>query len=512
MKNKERIKVVAGVIAITTLCGIAIGFNHTNTNYKNIFSKDISVENTEEDYALIDEYIAKFSESVEYPYAELYLSMDESTDIVKSTKNHKVGTYDGSLDAKEIAEKIIENTENTLQNKDDNYASVFTIKEKELVKNELELCIFDIINNSTNDINEDLSLIENLSIYYSLNEDDFISNQSIIYNNTKYTSSISTNVRYDIDKNAIIINPKIFKEIDIPREELLRGIIRNNIIHIRQTNPSKDSNSIVDFNNDLILNTLIEGSALSYYDDKDLIINSDSKTSYCDEKKLALLSMFNKEATKDEYYKVLFDEDIDGLYELYNLSSKEDFYEFYKAFQNMNADNNLMMRAKHYDITKDKTRFKRDIGNYNVLYIYQRYVKDMLNYLKEHPDFSLEDNLFMYNIGAKTLMDNTQLNENYNDVKLLIKLYQLNEEYLNFLCKYYDVTREDLDDTELYLSVSNIMSSFNVYYDKVEYSVEVDTSKAEELLSKFPMLDFVLNDDVLINYDFKNSLTYRLTK
>lgn len=450
---------------------------HIWNKYKIVDGKIVNNEEYEKNL-LIDKTIDSFNSVIVYPYENFFPS-DERLLKDNKIKKHNIVITNHS-NTNEIISKIIDNS-----NKIENNTSVFKTSYSTIYIKQLRNIIDGIIKYGTNDINEDLYLLENLKICY-------VDNSNISY-------KLLTKCYYDNNTNTIFLN-----EDYVNSEDEIKNILNHLIIHIRQTSINNDN--LLSYNN--TKNILFEGPAYSYrnYLFKQNNINvfksNDINSGYIyedKEKEIAVLAIFNKDKTTKDYYNYLFDEDSEKYLELLNITSSDEYLEFLKALESINSYNGKLAlkyysNINNYNVTlKDINNFNKNFGKYHKLYLYQKYVRNLLEYQKKYHDLSLEENLFLYQVGTNIINNYAALGLTNEEVKIYNEMSKLNEKYLNFLKEYYNV-----DEIDKY-STRNLSNQFNYYYNIVNFESEINTNDAQNLLQKLPMLDLVLNTQSVIN-------------
>ena len=79
--------------------------------------------------------------------------------------------------------------------------------------------------------------------------------------------------------------------------------------------------------------------------------------------------------------------------------------------------------------------------------------------------------------------------ENDLDIKLYNELIRLNNIYYSFIKDYYNINDEELEKT--INNISEISHELNEYYNLIDYTNEIDTTNANKLINKFPMLELI---------------------
>ncbi len=426
---------------------LLIALNISILNYYNLCIDDNTVLQTSEDDELIDSYICEFDNDINYQFQNAYISRKRIDDMLKYLKNHyKFGNIN-NLSTEEIISKIIDNS---INNNNDSFTSVFETADSLAYEQILKEIIDNIINFGTNDIDEDLYLIKNLKIVYS--SDDF---------REQFIDMETNGIYYDNSLNSIIINRSVlFNKNEDNYSEEYYNTLRKNLFHIfndiRQCYIDDYNKNYIKYSN-LYNSSIMEDASTrynKYYNKFNISYDEDVYKSYeNDINSIILLSLYNKNATPEKYFDSLFDEDAKQLFDLLDLKSNDDIYKFYKILYSIDAknyNNNFFEFFANYNTNKNQT-MSDGVGYNYKLTLYDLYVKKLLNYIKDN-NIDYKECLTLYYLGVNNLasdfnpmVDDSGNSILFNDVYILDLLNERHNTFKEFVSKYYKIPVSEID-------------------------------------------------------------------
>ena len=363
----------------------------------------------------------------------------------------------------------------------------------------LEYIIYNLVLNSTNDLNEDLCKIQNLAIVEgSCNkEDEVVPTFTLgIYNSDTNVIVID----YEYNKIATFLSnfslkPASFELFKAMTDKVI-ATLNHELNHVRQEmcehrKIEQDHtlfNYIVKVNDKSYLDKPIffETSAESDLYNYEILFQNEADNhfnhSYIyereDESLLFLLTLFNNKPI-DDYYNAIFDLDIKNFYDFFdchNITDYEEIYRILQAFNNIYRENEEIDKYNN----QDYLHFK--------LEIFTKTLDNFIKYIELNPDFTYEEQIFLYGIIREVIIDNAYMN---NLEKLQIENVNIasldNDFWNNFKLYEYDNNfMEEIDKLNQkfieYLCYKHNKSTFSVQLD-LNKSVE-DFNNLDEILEK----------------------------
>lgn len=451
---------------------------------------------------LVSEYMSYYDYDTTY-YISNYVTPPIS---INGTKPECI--YDGTTDANLIANQIKDNSVLIPTSYSNFFVNDYNLK--------LIASIIDEIKSSaTNDINEDIHTISTIKIYYkekpnilTLSEEDSV----LAY--------------YNDETNTLIINKyNIINMCDVEGKtyyEVLKQILFHEFNHIRQ---DKCSCRVFDMNDfeytDTSMTFFKESSSESeLYNIKDINYKEYSIYQYEREieTEIFLLALLNNKDISD-YYNAIFDTNEEELYKFFSLNSEEDINDFNNIIYQIDA---LLYRNNYAEVESiysDPTSYELSIGYNYKIEIFKRCINDLL--LKtNNENISLEENLTLFNIIKNILIKNayTYREEDdhfirVTDANFISEFMILEETYIEFLSKYYNVSVEEIRDLET-LEIKCIIVNINNIVNEQEV-INYKDEEAGEILNKYPLLNNILNTNYIYQSNYETYLedfNYKLTK
>ena len=276
-----------------------------------------------------------------------------------------------------------------------------------------------------------------------------------------YSTESNNCVEYKKDDNLIVITPN-------NNWEEIKYAIRLELNKIRINNCNCQNNPLFAYN---ILNNASIVSELYNTDKTDIFVSND------DIKKEALflsLGLFHNNYTIDDYYKAIFNNDIDALYKFCNANTEEDIYRINKILYAMNNDIDYDYKTEIFGII----------------------INNLITYTNNNKNFPLKDNIIIFN-ALKNLVDN----ESTQNVD------ELSNIYINFLSKHYKETTTNIINTINDHNIANYtIGLYNICHEHNDGKIEIQyLNHANEMLKKFPLLKQILMPYVY--QDYNNNLS-----
>lgn len=497
---------------------------------------------------LTSEYSKYFENySVDYNFIEAYLSNEQIDRIIdySNIETHCERGYE--LDPELFFDILKENSEKYVS---EHHEFRIPFLEEPVVENHvidfetnLRYTIETIINGK-NDIVEDLHQVEELTIvfgnaskFYSNSEDD--ERYYLVY--ASEDDSIILGV-YDsmqniivVDDNAIDLIVSMYYDLEDQQKkfnDILLETLLHEFNHVRQKACSCRIEQGLVLDNMFVydgsyISTISESSAesdiyiMGKYPQNRLMQFGDYvyESERADELLLLTLALCNEDAKIEDYYNAIADTDYAGLYNFYDLRSREEIYNFYHivySIDSKNFRNNLWEKIYTEEELEDKTFFDYnvDIGYAYRVDIFRMVLEKLTDYTdKKGPRvFTLEDNLAVFNILKDIVVKNAY--EYYEDDSnpemiryrkyyeeyMVTSIVALENKYVEFLSQYYGVSVSDirhLENNEVHDYVQTLINVANY-----EYTNNETDKKAFSLFSKFPILSTLLQKRYVSFYDY----------
>ncbi len=416
----------------------------------------------------------------DYNGEKYYPTKKEIKQII--AKAQKSNEYDHSdLENIDVFEKIKNNSNHyAYMYHTNDYTTAFydanSPKEMQEYQKACEEVLKDFINKlntkATNNVNADLCNLQDLKIILT-NENDLVAN-------------------YDEENHLILIDINKLKDFSTAREESIKDTVEyflvlylnkvrldncyHNEILIDGSRAFQGVKNIATGDiGKFVLTAAAETETLKFNDkDKSLYYEDKVKDSIL----LKLLSLFNNQPLEN-YNNAVFDADLNQFYRFMNCQNQKDVYELYKIMYAIDAKNMQNDFYTYYSLT-DKVISAEDLNTkvgYNYLLdIYTKTLKNMANYTQTTPNFTLTDNLVMFNIIESTIYDNSTNLSKEDLEEFESKMQVVNEEYQEFLNDFY--SNVNYDEAQ-----NNAKSTFEAIQTN-----DLTNYKANYLIQKFPLI------------------------
>lgn len=425
---------------------------------------------------------------------------DEITTVLKCENE-----FNG--DIKIVCDKIIENSKQYVKENPE-FITAFkneSIQNQALIKQQqdFETTLYKILDNwknNSNNVYEDFCTLENYSIVFSFDKENYKSHLA-------YTTH-----------NAIVIFPeRIENEATRFNEDymdLLYCVINHQLNNVRQRAckcriyrcqsyykiPTKT------------LTDAITESETKYYNNHSMYNLNFYFEKQCEEL-LLTLGLFKDNVTYNDYYNAIYNSDLTALHNFFNVTTEEDVYKLYTILYTIDAinlKNDLIF--KHYD---DKTSISQNeiktfVGHSYKIDIFKNVLKNMIQYTSTHNDFTIEDNLIMFNlIKAFIVKDSYNISSknnaiaiNYDD-EFIEKFNNLNSIYYEFLNDKYGITIEKINELENTITVDIIYYIEAYCQENYQIIPQRYYYTTESLVNRFPLLKSMFNTNKYLATEYK---------
>ena len=119
------------------------------------------------------------------------------------------------------------------------------------------------------------------------------------------------------------------------------------------------------------------------------------------EELLLTLGLFRDEVTYNDYYNAIYDSNLEALHKFFNATTEEEvnkLYAIFYAIDAVNLKNDLLFTHYNKNDLISKNDIKSFVGHSYKIDIFKIVLKNMIQYTNTHNDFSVEDNLVMFNL------------------------------------------------------------------------------------------------------------------
>lgn len=436
--------VMSVVIAISPLLMLFMRKNNNKEDKQRNITQSTEPTTTErKTYSeLIDEIVS--NSNIDFNEITLPTPNDKCT-YIKDTINSD-NLYNKTM---EIISVIKNNSINYSTNNKD-YIAGFIIddddghnQDKLMVQSIFKDAISDILINSTS---KDLCVLKDLKVVIS------------------YYSEFNNCIEYKKEDNLIIIYPN-------SNWEEIKYAIRLELNKIRIDNCNCQDSPLFSYST---LNNASVISELYNTNKTDVFVSND------DIKKEALflsLGLFHNNYTINDYYKAIFNNDIETLYKFCNANNEEDIYKI-----------NRILYAMNHNIDSLDYDYKTEI--FGII------INNLINYTTNNKNFTLKDNLTIFN-ALRNLINNDS-SEN---------IEELSNIYINFLSKHYKETTTTIINTLNDKKITDYtIALYNVCHEHNDGNIEIQyLNHANEILKRFPLLKQIL---ILYTYqEYNNNLS-----
>ena len=537
MKSKQLKELRRKILFFTVATSMSCSLNGCNNNKDKIYEKqdNTSTEITSDNYIYQNNEELISSENIElteflkysnqiiptYKYEDLYLSETEVNNLINKAYNNKNCdyVYDNNID--DVLNDIrINSMVFLIRNKGfssvyEEFESKYKIDFNEILKEVLQ----SIINESTNNINEDICNLKTLTIVINCD------------------TPIDVLAYYDRDKNMIAINIDAIereKELSINHDllKIIKKTLRHELNHLRQypceCRQSKgqldESLKYDNYYNSILMESSAESEIYNISEEYRTNISKNSFTYYNqreDESLILLLGLFNENIELTDYYNAIFDSDIKGLYNYVGADTKEEIYELYKILYSIDALN-LRNDLGKYLLKKSKNNISHGelqnlVGYGYKVEIFKKVLENMAIYTEKNYNFTLEENITMLNIIKNSITINSYVIEESNDINdfayykyiyedsFVQDIYNLENNYVKYLSNHYNCEIDTIREIENDSTVK-ILTNINYISQGIEPAYHQYKDIANSVYEKFPIIKAIAYSNSSIQYGYSNFL------
>ncbi len=455
---------------------------------------------------------------VYYEYDFLYPTKEDVLKLSYSSGEEII--HEAPSDLKDTLQRVVENVKNNydkviyLQFKD--YFEYDVLENGKKVKHAIDLyelfkkALESTFLNATNDVAEDLCVLEDIALVVDYGEYD--DNAAMVYSGKDNLLIVRINT---IIRNFEKDDPK---DYDTELEEILYEDLCHEISHVRQDfckHHEKDK-PYMSINKNTGVPTYIETSAESSLYTLNIVQDEEGHfyRSYSVEREQEalwlLIGVTNPNV--EDYYNAIFDADIDAFYKFFGLESANDKVTFHKvlyAIDSLNGRTNFLNSATG---KKEMLEYQLEelVGYDYRTDIFRLALKNLAEYTCENPNFTLEENLLLFDI-IKTMVSEDTYSYQYDseentkcDITMANNFFDLNSSYFLFLKKVYGVSLTDIKELEKTNSrrIYDLISLANgEEISLTEEESEKQLNLCQEMIAKFPVLKTIFFSKPYLFYD-----------
>ena len=518
----------------------AFASNQKEIINENNFNNETESEKSEnglsefENISLSSYLDAIMSIPIMYNNEEYYITYEQVEKLIEaSEKETKCSyVYDGNLD-KEI-ENLISQIENNsiefLENNPEYERIIWRKNYPDYVDSNMDFikinfnvilqsALKNILKNATNDISEDICKFKDLSIVIKKEIISDIEGNNVLGS-------------YDPDLNVIYLNIDSIYKIALENKEYddydvieLNNVVKNTLIHelnhVRQQACScrlKQNITYSEIGYPNCISFILESSAESalYNLKQDYSYNEKNEFDYTyydertKESLILLLGLLQDDMKLEDYYNAIFDCDLEAFYKYCGVKTEEEKYILHKiwyALDGLCYRNDLPFRVTKENSLTNK-ELKDIIGTSYCADIFRLVLCHMVEYTYNNPNFTIEDNLIIFNIVKDTIAQNIKKAEIIDEEKIQYTyeeettnaIYTLDQLYMEFLSKYYKIEKDKLkileEECDKSLDCYLVLSS----------PYEFQNLEVQYFLEKYPILKQVLTFHIINGNEYQEFL------
>ena len=316
--------------------------------------------------------------------------------------------------------------------------------------------------------------------------------------------------RYLQDENQIVLHISYIESYciknDFDLQQVLTWIINHEFNHVRQHPCSCKINKGQTYtfkkgSYEDIGAMLLESSAESaiYLEDGNISSSDNFFTSYTYieeryyESCLMLINIFQENSGTDKYYEAIFNTDLQALYDYFGANSEKEIYNFYELLFCVD----VLSEEQTFD-EKDLVRLSYNVNLFNYI------LKEMVEYTNRNKDFTLEQNIAMFNIIKNIIVNLPESNEYVHDnkyvKKMINKIIESDYKYKEFLSKYYNVSVNEVNNLQENSSITRELTNY-----LNAFGTKNGSKNVKYLLERFADLDEIWYALGPVDYNGYNS-------
>lgn len=513
-------KLIALVTSISTLM-VSTGCNRKDDNsVSDVTTEIVSCDdgfNYEYDFidAEMDDDISRVIDSfkdvkISYDNEEVYISSSDVSEIIDDSFSNYECKNENMYNSDVLFNIIKSNSADYVLNNKGVYSSFsYSDCDEEQIAFEgaLKRYLDEYYESASNDVMEDICNFSSLKIVF----------KSVPLINSSY----KVYGTYDNEENVMFLYPDNIRNKALKNnktfEEEMYYTIKHEFNHVRQMicGCKLDAGDAYDvFKFDKYYSFILEACAESEFYNSEKSLNENIFFSplyvYDQERKeealLFLLAMFG-EYDIDEYYNRMFDADLKGIHEYFDLNSDGEIYDFYRIIYAMDS---ILRRNNYSEKVKgniDTFQLSEVVGFDYKANIFKLWLYDLFEYTLKHDDFSLEENVLLYylvsSVITKSYYTDIGTNEEilYSYDKSFVDVFrEFDSLYKEFVSLKYDVTSDEVDnmiseysDNYIIFDITRVLKGD---YDSVRYDL------AEKLINRFPLIRYVWFSDLFLDTSY----------
>lgn len=506
---------------------------------KTLFEEESTVE--EESTESID--IASFLEAITkipvmYHYEEYYITYEQVEKLIESS-NHDLtcsNVYDYDLNTA-IADLLIKIENNSLAFLENNpeYERALWISEKPSLETQeenniinhikmnfsliLESALQNIFKTATNDIAEDLCMLENIAIVFTNSPDlsilgSYDPNQSVLFLNIdSLCHSAKLKNKENTSKDTFIMTEEFIKEIKLTLTHELNHV-RQQMCPCKTSQNPKYREMTYQDNVTFLMESSAESALYNLEQDPYEESKSTFDYTYLEERKkeslIMLLGLMHDNIKIEDYYNAIYDSSLEEFYHYCGVETDEEKYTLHKIWYALDS---LCLRNEFaWELTGNTTftigKLEELVGASYRVDIFKLILQHMINYTYEN-NISVEENLAVFDIVKNLIIEDTYIiqkegtaTEGYHyiyETDVVNAIVALEELYIKFLSDFYLIETEELRKIE-----EENSCVFDCYL--LATGTTNGDQKAEAILAKYPILKYVLAPNFVSDNDYDSFL------
>lgn len=373
----------------------------------------------------------------------------------------------------------------------------------------LKYALTNILKNATNDLSEDICKFKDLSIVM---QRGIIGSKENGYTLGSYNCNLNV-IYLNIDTiySSYLENKEADEKPDIiALDDFVRCVIIHELNHVRQQACSCKLEQNIDIsqigyqdNISFILESSAESALYNLEQDYSRWEKDEFDYLYYNERKteslILLLGLFHDDMQIEDYYNAIFDSSLKDFYQYCGVESNEEKYLLHKIWYALDS---LYYRTElPFEITKENcltsSELEDIVGTSYYADIFRLILLHMIEYTYNNPDFTIEDNLVIFNIVKNLIAENIRNIEEITEetIKYTYEeetsnaIYALEKVYLDFLSEHYQIEKAELKKLE---EENNITSECWLAANQTYHCDNYCDPKAGYIITKYPILKVVL--------------------
>lgn len=437
---------------------------------------------------------------IKYKYEEDYPSESDIHSLMSRVKTTTQCDYKYEGGFYEVWNGILNSTVEYVNENKNCELPFMTVDEEETKANKdkiafekaLEQVIEKLLTSSTNNFEEDICTLKDYAIVYSYDEPDNPGVMATTYYNEKLIKIYPKSLK------------KTAKKLGISFEQLLSEILEHEINHVREEvcKCREEKGQLYNYVGNYTQAESAAESSLKYTgstvrDIKDQFYYFERRS----EALLLMLGLF-RDVNIDDYYNAIYNCNAQDYCEFFGVDIESEIE--FKRFGNIlysidaiNCQNDFLISYFEEGTELYIDEIVSFVGQAYKADIFKMILTDMINYTINNSDFSLTDNIVLFNIVKSIIVqeparDQENVYQIIFDADFAKKVIELYEIYIDFLSEYYGVSKEEIRRLEEDESVKRIIRALSTLCSEQDYPDSEEKEYANNLIERFPILKQIL--------------------